>query len=175
MIPPSEMNRAGFAKTFGGVYECSSWIAEQVYDTGLTALEDSAGGLSQAMVEVVEQAGHEPQLALLKAHPDLAGRLAVRGELTSESTAEQSAAGLGQCTPEQYAAFRRLNERYTQKFGFPFILAVRGYDRDGILECFQSRVDNEVDVEFDEALIQVHRIARLRLEALFTKDTSSEP
>ncbi len=173
-VVPSQMGQDAFVARFGGVYEQSPWIAEQVFDTGITPLADSAQGLSQAMVDIVEQAGREPQLALLCAHPDLAGRLAVSGELTSASSAEQSAAGLDQCTSEQYAIFTDLNERYTRKFGFPFILAVRGYHRDEILECFQRRVDNDVDVEFDEALEQVHRIARLRLEALFTETDLSQ-
>jgi len=173
-VVPSQMGQDAFVARFGGVYEQSPWIAKQVFDTGITPLTDSAQGLSQAMVDIIEQAGREPQLALLCAHPDLAGRLAVSGELTSASSAEQSAAGLDQCTSEQYAIFTDLNERYTRKFGFPFILAVRGYHRDEILECFQRRVDNDVDVEFDEALEQVHRIARLRLEALFTETDLSQ-
>ena len=173
-VVPSQMGRDAFVARFGGVYEQSPWIAEQVFDTGITRLADSALGLSQAMVDIVEQAGREPQLALLCAHPDLAGRLAVSGELTSASLAEQSAAGLDRCTSEQYGAFMGLNERYTRRFGFPFILAVRGYHRDEILECFQRRVDNDVDVEFDEALEQVHRIARLRLEVLFTEADLSQ-
>jgi OHCU decarboxylase len=168
-VVPSQMDRDAFVARFGGVYEHSPWIAEQVFDTGIMPLADNALGLSQAMVDIVEQSGREPQLALLCAHPDLAGRLAVSGELTNASSVEQSAAGLDRCTTEQYGAFTDLNERYTRKFGFPFILAVRGYHRDEILECFQRRVDNDVDAEFDEALGQVHRIARLRMETLFTE------
>ena len=166
---PSQMSREAFVEHFGGVYEHSPWIALGLFDAGLSALVDTPSGLSQAMIDIVAQAGHEPQLALLRSHPDLAGRLAVSGELTVASFAEQSGAGLDQCTPAQFSAFNELNARYTQKFGFPFIVAVRGLDREGILACFHKRVENDFDTEFNEALAQVHRIARLRIDTLFTE------
>jgi OHCU decarboxylase len=96
----------------------------------------------------------------------LAGKLAMRGELTEESTSEQASADLGNCTAEEYEAFQSLNDRYKEKFGFPFILAVRGYHRTEILEIFKQRVDNDAEIEFDEALTQIHRIARLRLNEI---------
>jgi 2-oxo-4-hydroxy-4-carboxy-5-ureidoimidazoline decarboxylase len=118
------------------------------------------------MAACVELAGVEAQLALLRAHPDLAGKLAVRGELTAESTSEQAGAGLDRCSPKEFEEFQRLNDVYNTRFGFPFILAVKGYDRAGILEEFRRRVGNAPKAEFREALDQVHRIARLRLQAL---------
>jgi len=162
--PPSTLDRDGFLARYGGVYEHSPGFAAAVWDKG--AAPDEAGALADAMAAEVEAAGHAAQLALLRAHPDLAGKLAVRGELTAESTAEQAGAGLDRCEPEEFAEFQRLNDAYKARFGFPFILAVKGYDRAGILEVFRRRVGNTPEAEFREALDQVHRIARLRLTAL---------
>ena len=165
--PVSAMDRTQFIEHFGGVYEHSPWIAMQVFDTGLGPLVDTPAGLSSAMTEVVEQAGREPQLVLLRSHPDLAGRLAVSGGLSTASSAEQAGAGLDQCAPEEFSEFTDLNTRYAEKFGFPFIVAVRGLDREGILERFRQRVEHDLDTEFEEALSQVHRIARLRMDEVF--------
>jgi len=115
---------------------------------------------------VVETAGDQRQLDLLRAHPDLAGKLALDGGLTKESTSEQAGAGLDQCTPDEFARFKSLNDVYTAKFGFPFILAVAGYGRHEILEIFERRVGNDVAIEMREALDQVHRIALFRLIGL---------
>jgi len=162
--PPSDLDRAGFLARYGGVYEHSPWIAAAVWDAGEAG--DDADALADAMAARVEAAGAPAQLALLRAHPDLAGRLAVRGELTAESTSEQAGAGLDRCSPDEFAEFQRLNAAYTTRFGFPFILAVKGYDRAGILAAFRRRVENPRAAEFREALDQVHRIARFRLLAL---------
>jgi OHCU decarboxylase len=107
---------------------------------------------------------------LLRAHPDLAGRLAMAGELTAQSTAEQAAAGLDQCSPEQLQAFQRLNAAYTARFGIPFIIAVRGLTRATILERFAQRLGNSQATEMRIALEEVHRIARLRLYQLADSD-----
>ncbi len=160
---PSRLDREAFVATFGGVYEHSPWIAEAAWDAGLTPAHDDARSLHAVLSAIVDAAGREAQLALLRAHPDLAGKLAVRGELTAESTGEQASAGLDQCTPDEFEAFQSLNERYKENFGFPYILAVKGRNRAEILENFQSRIDNAPEVEFAEALAQVHRIAELRL------------
>ena len=165
--PVRAMDRTQFIEHFGGVYEHSPWIAMQVFDMGLGPLLDTPAGLSSAMMEVVEQAGREPQLLLLRAHPDLAGRLAVSGGLSTASSAEQAGAGLDQCAPEEFREFTDLNTRYAEKFGFPFIVAVRGLDRGGILGWFRQRVEHDPDMEFNEALSQVHRIARLRIDEVF--------
>jgi OHCU decarboxylase len=163
-MAPGALDRAGFLARFGGVYEHSPWIAAAVWDKGMVA--DEAEELAAAMAAEVEAAGEAPQLALLRAHPDLAGRLAVRGALTAESTSEQAGAGLDRCSPEEFAEFQELNAAYKARFGFPFILAVKGYDRAGILAAFRRRVKNSRAGEFREALDQVHRIALLRLLAL---------
>jgi len=155
-------NKRAYLRRFGGVYEHSEWVAEKAFDMGPPAPED----LPAVMRQIVEAAGHEAQLELLRAHPDLAGKLAKTGALTHESTAEQASAGLDQCTEAEFAEFMSLNEHYKARFGFPYILAVRGRHRTEILENFRSRVDNTPEVEFREALDQVHQIAALRLAAL---------
>lgn len=161
---PSRLDREAFVARFGGVYEHSPWVAEALWNAG--PAPDDAAALADAMAAIVEAAGAEAQLALLRAHPDLAGRLALRGGLTPESRAEQASAGLDQCSPEELAEFRRLNTAYTARFGFPFIIAVKGLDRDTVLAAFRRRLANHRAAEFREALDQVHRIARLRLEAM---------
>lgn len=162
--PPSRLDRGGFVARFGGVYEHSPWVAETVWDAG--RVPDEAGALADAMAAVVEKAGADAQLTLLRAHPDLAGKLAVGDALTAESSAEQAGAGLDRCTPEEFAEFQRLNAAYRARFGFPFILAVTGHDRAGILAIFRRRAGNDRVTEFREALDQVHRIARLRIQGL---------
>ena len=166
MTSVGQMNRDDFVATFGGIYEHSSWIAEQVWDRGLSKAEDAVTGLQAAMADVVSAAGYEPQLSLLCAHPDLAGKLAVRGDLTDESTSEQASAGLDRCSTEEFDELQALNTRYRSTFNFPYILAVKGRSVPEILENFYSRIDNDVEIEFQEALRQVHQIALLRLETL---------
>jgi len=163
---PTAMTRETFLARFAGVYEHSPWIAEAAWDAGLPPDANAPEGLSRALDAQVQAAGHAPQLALLRAHPDLAGRLALAGELTAHSSSEQAGAGLDQCTPEELAEFQKLNAAYVQRNGFPFILAVKGRHRREILEVFRNRVRNHAEPEFAEALDQVRRIALLRLEAL---------
>ena len=163
---PAEMDRDAFLARFGGVWEDSPWIAAATWERGLGPGTETPEGLAAAMSAEVDAAGRAAQLALLRAHPDLAGRLALAGGLGAASTAEQAGAGLDACTPEELDAFTALNDRYTARFGFPFILAVKGRRREEILEIFRARVANDPETEFAEALGQVKRIARLRLEAL---------
>jgi 2-oxo-4-hydroxy-4-carboxy-5-ureidoimidazoline decarboxylase len=163
---PSQMSRDDFLTVFGGVYEHSQWIAEQLYDSGIEEKHNTALDLQMAMATKVELAGKDPQLTLLRAHPDLAGKLAISGKLTEESTSEQASADLSNCTAEEFEAFQNLNNQYKEKFGFPFILAVRGYHRSEILEIFKTRVNNDPATEFNEALTQVHKIALLRLNEI---------
>jgi 2-oxo-4-hydroxy-4-carboxy-5-ureidoimidazoline decarboxylase len=122
--------------------------------------------LHTAMVAEIEAAGEATQLTLLRAHPELAGKAAVRGELTAESTREQSGAGLSQCSPEEFAKLQRLNSDYNSKFGFPFIVAVRGHTRHSIIALFEQRLANDPASEMRECLQQVYRIGRLRLDDL---------
>ncbi|HEX4572118.1 MAG TPA: 2-oxo-4-hydroxy-4-carboxy-5-ureidoimidazoline decarboxylase [Dongiaceae bacterium] len=163
---PRGMSRVAFLAAYGPVYEHSPWIAEAVFDTGLTEAQDTAEGLQAAMAEAVEAAPPDRQLALLRAHPDLAGRLAMRGELTTQSATEQAGAGLGDCSPAEFQRFTALNEAYKAKFGFPFIMAVKGRSRAEILAAFERRIGHDEAAEFRTALHEVHKIALLRLRTL---------
>jgi 2-oxo-4-hydroxy-4-carboxy-5-ureidoimidazoline decarboxylase len=156
-------DRRGFVVALGGVFEDSPWVAEAAWPRHPFATLDA---LYRAMVDAVRAAGEDAQLALIRAHPELAGKAAVRGELTADSTAEQSGAGLTQCSPEEFARLQELNRAYNTKFGFPFIIAVKGLDRAAIIERFTERLERDRAAEFEEALQQIARIAWLRLEAL---------
>ena len=160
------MGRDEFATIFGNVFEHSAWIVMHAWDAGLTARDDTAAGLCNSFVDVVEMAGREAQLVLLRAHPDLAGRLVRRGDVTDASRNEQASAGLEDCSDAEFEEFQYLNRRNTEKFNFPFILAVRGCHRTEILEVFNRRVENDFEDEFEEALQQVFQIARLRLREI---------
>ena len=163
---PSEMGREDFIAVYGHIYEKSPWIVEQAWDQGLASTEDSPEGLCRTLGTIVEEAGPELQLRLLRAHPDLAGKLDVGEVLTTESRSEQAGAELDQCTKAEYAEFQSLNQSYAKQFGFPFILAVRGRNRQQVLENFRKRINSDRDDEFAEALRQVHRIAWLRLQEI---------
>lgn len=163
---PSSLSRAAFIANYAAVYEHSSWIAERAFDAGFTKAADTPEGLSALLRAQVEAAGEAAQLALLRAHPDLAGKLATAGKLTAASATEQAGAGLDACTGQEFERFQALNKAYVERFGFPFIIAVGGRQRTEILENFESRVDNDANTEFREALDQVHRIALLRLRSL---------
>jgi 2-oxo-4-hydroxy-4-carboxy-5-ureidoimidazoline decarboxylase len=113
------------------------------------------------------------RLAVLRAHPDLAGKLAVAGKLTADSRAEQASAGLDGLSPEEHARFTALNEAYMKKFGFPFIIAVKGLTKDDILAAFERRIDNSVEEEFETACAQVEQIARLRLKSMLPGDDNA--
>jgi OHCU decarboxylase len=160
------MSRTDFVARFGGVYEHFPQIAERTWDRGLAEAEDTAEGLAAAMAATAAALGENEKLALIRNHPDLAGRAAVAGELTEASESEQAGAGLDQCTPEEFARFQELNAAYKQKFGFPFILAVGGRGRLEILTAFETRIANDRDTELRTALEQIDRIARLRLDML---------
>ena len=156
---------AGFATLLDGTYEHSPWIVERAAARRPFA---SLAALKLALVAVVREAGRDAQLALIRAHPELAGKAMVSRSLTAESTTEQGRAGLADCTPDEFARIRQLNADYSAKFGFPFILAVRGprgtgLARSEIIDTFARRLAQHPDVEFAEALRQIHRIAELRL------------
>lgn len=157
------MDEDAFVAALGGVFEHSPWVAQRAYAGRPFA---SVEALHRAMVAAVDRSGETEKLALLRAHPELAGKAAIRGDVTADSGREQSGAGLSQCTLEELAQITALNARYHARFGFPFILAVKGYDRAGVLAEFVRRVDNERADEFTECLAQVAKIARFRLEAM---------
>ena len=155
---------------FGGVYEHSEWIAEAAYSALRENVTLTPRLISETMARIVDDAGFEKKLALLKAHPDLAGKLSIAGGLTESSSAEQKSAGLANCSPAEFDEFQSLNMAYMQRNEFPFILAVAGRDRADILDNFRSRIDNPKDTEFITALNEVHKIARLRIEKEFSQD-----
>ena len=159
------MSVSGFVAKFAGIYEHSSWVAERAepHLQQSIAVDDVA----RVMADCVDNASTDRRLELIRAHPDLASKAQVSGELTAESTTEQASAGLDQCTQAEYEQFQSLNDRYKDKFGFPFIMAVRNSSRQQILQMFERRLQNEYDDEFEAALVEIHKIARLRLEAMY--------
>ncbi|MCP5082389.1 MAG: allantoinase PuuE [Alphaproteobacteria bacterium] len=163
---PSGLDRSSFVAKFGGIFEHSAWIAERAFDGELGPAHNTATGLHSALARVFRSASEEERHGVLAAHPDLAGKLAAAKRLTAESTSEQASAGLDALTDEERARFTELNTTYTERFGFPFILAVKGRSKNEILNNFQSRVGNAHEDEFTEACRQVERIAQLRLHDL---------
>ncbi|WP_373354816.1 allantoinase PuuE [Pseudoroseicyclus sp. CXY001] len=163
---PSAMKKMRFMELFGGIYEHSPWVAERAYKLELGPAHDSAPGLANAMARAFRSASPEERLAVLTAHPDLAGKLAAAKALTADSTAEQASAGLDALTEEERARFTELNEAYMARHGIPFIIAVRDHDKAGILAAFERRIGNETEAEITEACAQVERIALHRLKVL---------
>lgn len=166
------VERSDFVSRFGGVFEHSPFIAERAFDAGLIEEPLSALEVHDALCAMFRTSSRNERLAVLKAHPDLAGKLAIEGGLTADSRLEQAGAGLDRLSPEEHARFTELNTAYVEKFGFPFILAVKGMDREAILKTFESRVENDPEQEFETAAAQVEKIARLRLESMFPENAN---
>ncbi len=154
------LDQPGFVSAFGGIYEHSPWVAERSHAArpfaGVTAL-------AAAMAAAVARASEAEQLALLRAHPDLAGRAAIAGQLTAASTAEQARAGLDKLTPDEMDRFQKSNAAYQVRFGFPFIIAVRHWGKAHVLAAFDHRLTNARDQELRTALAEVDKIAFMRL------------
>lgn len=166
MISLPHLNAASdedFVTTLGGIYEHSDWVPRRL--VGQRPFPD-AGALGLAMRQTVENATEAEKLVLIRSHPDLAGKLAKAGKLTDESTREQAGLGLDRLDDEEYELFQNGNNRYRTKFGFPFIICARLTTKQGVLEAFESRLENSREMEIAEALKQIHEIARLRLEDL---------
>ncbi|MEQ4597915.1 MAG: allantoinase PuuE [Methylobacteriaceae bacterium] len=163
-LRPSTMSAAQFLTRFGDIFEDTPEIALRAWQAGLTAREDSAEGLHAALVGALRGLPAEQQRALIRAHPELAGRLAQAGQLTQASTTEQGSAGLGALSAEEMARFERLNAAYRARFDLPFIMAIKGSSREAILAAFEARLRNDPEQEFQEALRQIERIAWLRLK-----------
>ena len=163
---PSRMDRARFVDRFGSIFEHSPWIAERAFDLELGPAHDSAAGLHNALARMFRSATPEERMAVLRAHPDLAGKLAAAKRLTAESTAEQASAALDALTDQERATFQTLNAEYVARHGFPFIIAVRDNTKDSILAAFRARIANDSATEFATACKQVERIAELRLKDL---------
>ena len=159
----SELSKAEFTAVLAGIFEHSPWVAAGAYDARPFG---SLADLHSAMCRVVSGATTEAQLGLIRAHPDLASKAALAGELTAASSTEQAGAGLDRLTEDEYRRFHKLNDAYWARFGFPFILAVKGHTKTSILAAFTARLPNSPEAERGEALEQIYQIARFRLAAL---------
>jgi 2-oxo-4-hydroxy-4-carboxy-5-ureidoimidazoline decarboxylase len=157
------MDRAAFVQKFGGIFEKSPWVAEKAWEKRPFASIDE---LHAAMVNIVKHSPVPNQLALLQSHPDLAGKEAQAGAMTASSVSEQASAGLNALSKAEMAQISDLNAAYKQKFGFPFIIAVRMHTKEGIFFEFNRRLANETQAEFANDLQNVYAITRLRLGAI---------
>ncbi|REG83267.1 2-oxo-4-hydroxy-4-carboxy-5-ureidoimidazoline decarboxylase [Marinomonas pollencensis] len=162
---PSEMSKQDFIAHFKDIYEHSEWVAQAAWLVVHAQQEkfDRREALQSLLKSLVDDSDHERKLTLLRLHPDLAGKAALSGQLTHASTSEQAGAGLDQCTAQELARFAEYNNAYKSKYGFPFIMAVKGATKFDILAGFESRLNNSVEQEFQMALSQVHKIAGFRL------------
>ena len=156
-------DRAAFTAALGHLFEHSPWVAEE---TWVRRPFSDVAQLHAALCATMRGATPERQLALIRAHPDLAGRLAQQNKLTAESTREQASAGLNQLTAEELAGFQKLNAAYLERFGFPFIICARLSNKSAILAAMQARSGHSVDDEFRTALGEIEKIAQLRLNDL---------
>ncbi|MDX5593875.1 2-oxo-4-hydroxy-4-carboxy-5-ureidoimidazoline decarboxylase [Pseudovibrio sp. SPO723] len=163
LVEVNQMDKETFVADFGHVAEHSPWVAEKAYELGPFRVRDD---LADAFTKAMDTAPQADQLALIRAHPDLAGKAALAGELAESSRDEQAGAGLDRLTREEFARFCALNDAYKNRFGFPFIFAVKGATKTQILAAFEPRLHNSPSEEFSEALRQIARIFRFRLEAL---------
>lgn len=159
----SALPRADFVARLGDIFEHSPWIAERAWAARPFADIDA---LHAAMVAAVEAAAEDEQLGLICAHPELAGKEAAAGTLTVASTGEQRGAGLDQCSADEIQRLRRLNAAYRERFGFPFVIAVKGLSRYQIMDAVEARLGNDRATEFRTCLAQIARIGRFRLDAL---------
>ena len=160
---PSTLTLNDFVNIYGPVYEHSPWIAAAAYHSQPVYNIDTVEALHEQMKLAVANAEDAARLDLICAHPDLA---VAKGDLTAESSAEQTGAGLKECTADEFAEFQKLNADYKAKFGFPFIVAVKGLGRGDILNLFRERIGNDRDDEFDMAINEIHKIAHFRLMTL---------
>ena len=157
------LDRGAFIASFGDIFEHSAWIAEASWPQAPFA---SFEALHAAMVGALDAADDAAAVALVRAHPDLAGKAALAGDLTADSRAEQKASGLSSLTPAELARFTRLNAAYKAKFGFPFVMAVRKSGKAAILAAFEERLENDADAELSCSIAEIKTIAWLRLEAI---------
>jgi 2-oxo-4-hydroxy-4-carboxy-5-ureidoimidazoline decarboxylase len=163
MAAINNMDRAAFVEKLGGIFEKSPWVAEKAWDKRPFA---SVGDLHAAMVNVAKYAPAPNQLALLQSHPDLAGKEAQTGAMTASSVSEQASAGLNALSKAEMNLISELNTAYKQKFGFPFIIAVRMHTKEGIFFEFNRRLQNDTPTEYANDLQNVYAITRLRLDKL---------
>ena len=155
----NKLSKSGFISIFGNVFEKTEWIAQKSYDSKPYKNFEE---LFSKMMEIFENTNKENHIKILNAHPDLA----VEKKVTEDSKNEQKIASLNQCTNEEFLEFKKLNEEYKKKFGFPFILAVKGNNKEEILNSFRQRITNNINLEFEEAKKQVKKIANFRLSKI---------
>ena len=161
----NKLDQNEFTDFFGNIFENARWIAEKLYNQKpFKDFED----LSQKMLNIFENIDKEKKLEIINSHPDLADKTKI-GSLTPDSNKEQNTAGLDKCSEEEFNEFKKLNIKYKEKFGFPFIYAVKGKSKNEILNNFKERVACDIDVEFEEAKKQVKKIASLRLNVINKK------
>ena len=174
MITLDRLNAAdqtAFVSAVGDVFEHAPWVAERAYTAARPFA--SIAALHEAMMQVVRNAPREQQLAFLRGHPELAGKVARAGAMTADSKAEQGGLGLDRLSDTDFARFERANTAYAEKFGFPFIVCVRLHkSAESILAAFEQRVGNHPEAEFAAALTEVGHITRLRLEQRLDPPTS---
>jgi len=152
----NKLSKAEFISIFGNIFEKTKWVAEKCYES---KPYNNLDELVSKMMKIFENIEKERLLEILNSHPDLA----VGKKLTKDSKNEQKNASLNQCTDEEFVEFKKLNEKYKKKFGFPFIIAVKGKNKEEILNSFRQRITNNINLEFEEAKKQVKKIANFRL------------
>lgn len=170
MIPLQNLNqldRGKFVEFLSGVFEHSPWVAEQAFTHRPF---ESLQSLHSRMSDIVDKSSKEQRRKLICNHPELAGRQAATGELTKESSSEQAGAGLNNCSADELKQLRQLNKQYLEKFGFPFVIAVKQLSRYDILDAIASRLNNKADEEFDTCIRQISNIARYRLNDLILEN-----
>lgn len=159
----NQLSNDAFVDLLGSIFEHSPWVAEQAYQHRPF---DSVNSLQSIMFDIVLASSTELRLALIRNHPELAGKEADEGTLTADSQKEQSRAGLNQCSAEELEQIRNLNKRYLQKFSFPFVIAVSGLDKHQIIAAMQTRLENTQDGEFATSIEEIGKIGKIRLLAL---------
>jgi len=155
----NKLSKAEFISIFRNIFEKTEWIAERCYES---KPYNNLDELVSKMMKIFENIEKERHLEILNSHPDLA----VEKKLTEDSKNEQKNASLNQCTDEEFVEFKKLNEKYKKKFGFPFIIAVKGKNKEKILNSFRQRITNNINFEFEEAKKQVKKIANFRLSGI---------
>ncbi|MCP4187640.1 MAG: 2-oxo-4-hydroxy-4-carboxy-5-ureidoimidazoline decarboxylase [Gammaproteobacteria bacterium] len=159
----NHLSRQKFVAILGSIFEHSPWVAERAFDK---LPFESVGNLQQIMFDIVLVSSDEERLALIRNHPELAGKEADAGTLTADSEKEQSRAGLNHCSAEELELLRGLNKNYLDKFGFPFVIAVSGLNKHQIIAAMQTRLENNRDIEFTTSINEIGKIAQIRLDTL---------
>jgi OHCU decarboxylase len=160
------IEKDAFVERYGGIFEHSPFVAERGYERLASDQALTVSTIHLALCQAFRAAGRDERLGVLRAHPDLAGKLAISGGLTEASKSEQAGAGLDRLSPAEHARFTELNDRYQREFGFPFIIAVKGLGKDDILRAFEKRIKNTKPDEFATACNEVEKIALLRLRSM---------